>query len=992
MAYNPLRRSYTKWIRFPFPVMLGLNTTAPKDLTGYQSPDLVNVRHMILGQLNSGEAVPSIKTRTGLGVYSHGRTAGKNAQIKGGYGYVYKNSSNVLTYRNIVQANNGIYYSVPLSSTIIDEDRFSKPESTTSMGLTAYGNLWTYYDDLNGSNPWGISGSLAYSTTVAGGVGYEAAFDAGVSDCTVSCIINNYGAAGQYPGFVLRLQDYNNHIKLYADKSDSKLKLYVYSNGSSTSLGSSAALTFTAGDIISVTMLSNVYTIKQNGTTVLTVTDASNSFVARTYHGIRQQSSTTNLARFSDFRVQSVSPEWIALNSALTTTATDYPSFETFNNYCVISNGADNMKQWDGTESATALVDVVASGWVTKTSMALAREKQTSFILGDMAYITNGRNTSPSITYSKYTDIYDSIADVWTTGIPNGLSVNYSFGTEIGGYGYSAHGMVSGTTPTNSIERYSPLENVWTVKTAGGTARGDGVSFAIMGRMYVAGGYTDATTVTKKTDYYEPFSDTWTNVADMPVATGLTTGNTSNGGNGQWAFGNDGSVGVKKTYWFSGIAWTTLTDSNTAGVNPYCGTAFNGVSYWKGQDYESFNRVTNAWTALTNDSLAIIDGAFFQVNGKLYMAGGSPIATGVTTNSLIMYNANNQPPQAMYLKSHKGYLFGARTPTYQNRVWFSMTGDHSIWDVDSFMDVNKDDGGWVTGLETFANGNFLVAFKSTGIYAIDGTVFDPDPTIGNQSVRMINDKGCIAPKSIVKVNNNLIIYFGTDGKFYEFDGVNSTPISECIHSTILSYDGATFQYSKSIFFPKYNEYWMSIRTIDRRVILVYNVVTKQWFKFTNQQGQVDSLFIVRDSTTNLPVVLGGTVNTGFIIRFDSDKWGQEYTADLETAPISAYYKTSWTGLGNNLWKLIRRMYCYCTQPLTGNLLVDVYSNFSGTAGQTQQSPAMTHTDQRNRVDLNSTGHRFQFKFSNSTLNQSFEIQSFDIYWRPKGGGLWGQTL
>jgi len=638
------------------------------------------------------------------------------------------------------------------------------------------------------------------------------------------------------------------------------------------------------------------------------------------------------------------------------------------------------MKQWAGTVGSATVENIVPDSWRANyiISFPVVPDRTPTFVLDNIGYACG------STTVGKERNVYSYSLLENSVKIKGSLSASRlgGIGASLYGFGYCGFD----TTPVATWEKYSPSLDSWSLKTSAGTARYGAVSFSIANRIYVYSGTTTGvdTGGVNTIEYYEPFSDSWTT---------KTAGGTAKNRSGAFfladlgdACGGTSTAGAGLTthdqYNSSTDAWTAKAVLPAAKAKAIGATA-NNSGYILADTFYKYNYSSNAFSTLAAPTTTKVDGLVWSLNGTLVGCGGAD-------NQLQSYNTNPDPPKAFWLKSHKGYLFAAKSTDYQSRVWFTPPGNHTIWDAFAFIDVNKDDGGVVNGLEVVGRGQYLAVFKSTGIYAIDGDIFDPDPAIGNQSVRLVNSKGCASGYSIVKVNDDIILYLGIDGKVYSFDGVNSTPVSEEVHATITGFNSGRFQYAKAVYNPYRNEYWITFATgtgtkHDR--VMAYNLITKSWFLWTPAQEQ-DSLALVRvaSSTFDVPFILAGAADTGFIYRWDTNGSLADFTDDDATA-INAYYQTAWVDLGSHVYKLLRRVYLYQKQTGNWNITLGTYSDFSSST-DTSLTASLNQTNEKDAFNQNSLGNRFAWRFTNSTINQYFEVEKMEAYWIQKGGGMW----
>lgn len=169
-------------------------------------------------------------------------------------------------------------------SAFLITDSFNRADSTTTMGSTDTGQTW-----LPNSGTWGITGNLAYLPSAAGGQN-TTVVESSVSDCTVQLTLTTFDDCG---ACVRSTDDANNFICNNAN-------LFKRVTGSFTSLGAFSS-GFTDGNVQAVVLSGTSIIVKQNGTSVLSVTESFNQ--TATQHGLRANTAGTSAARFNDFSV-----------------------------------------------------------------------------------------------------------------------------------------------------------------------------------------------------------------------------------------------------------------------------------------------------------------------------------------------------------------------------------------------------------------------------------------------------------------------------------------------------------------------------------------------------------------------------------------------------------------------------------------------------------------------------------------------------------------
>ena len=174
-------------------------------------------------------------------------------------------------------------------------DDFNRANSTTTLGTSSSGAVWTAH-----GGTWGINSNQAYVVS-ADTAEHVASIEAGKSDLTVSAsILMN----GNNPCLIFRLQDGTNFMMALCLAGTGQIQFYKRVAGAYTSLGLSATGLYASGstNTLSVTAAGSSLSAKLNGTTVLSITDA--TFSTQTKVGFRHQNgSSSTTARWDNLTV-----------------------------------------------------------------------------------------------------------------------------------------------------------------------------------------------------------------------------------------------------------------------------------------------------------------------------------------------------------------------------------------------------------------------------------------------------------------------------------------------------------------------------------------------------------------------------------------------------------------------------------------------------------------------------------------------------------------
>lgn len=179
------------------------------------------------------------------------------------------------------------------------------------------------------------------------------------------------------------------------------------------------------------------------------------------------------------------------------------------------------------------------------------------------------------------------------------------------------------------------------------------------------------------------------------------------------------------------------------------------IYYYDTSWHTSSKVVTNG----TRNRFANLGGSSFITNSKDGMYDSTDGNTWGQTNS-ISNGGNPLFPSVIY--RYTARMVAAGDPTYPDRVFFSSIVDPTAspfitWNTDpntgDWIDVNPDDGGYVTGFSETST--FLLLFKNTGMYRIDTVSKTTDP-------QNIYNIGAVSQEAIVLCQGITYYFSGLD--------------------------------------------------------------------------------------------------------------------------------------------------------------------------------------------------------------------------------------
>ncbi|MEK7474831.1 MAG: kelch repeat-containing protein [Candidatus Coatesbacteria bacterium] len=170
--------------------------------------------------------------------------------------------------------------------------------------------------------------------------------------------------------------------------------------------------------------------------------------------------------------------------------------------------------------------DAVADVWTSMASMSVTRSGLVVAAIGGTIYAVSGTRGEAGLADNE---AYDPGCNCWVARRAMLGPRRFAAGAVVGGKLYVTGGVVSGTI-LNTVEAYDPLTNQWTSKALMPTPRFLHSAVAVGGRIYCIGGITaligGVSNTNVKIEYvgavevYDPATNTWTAMAPMPTPRG----------------------------------------------------------------------------------------------------------------------------------------------------------------------------------------------------------------------------------------------------------------------------------------------------------------------------------------------------------------------------------------------------------------------------------------------------------------------------------------
>ena len=323
--------------------------------------------------------------------------------------------------------------------------------------------------------------------------------------------------------------------------------------------------------------------------------------------------------------------------------------------------------------------------------------------------------------------------------------------------------------------------------------------------------------------------------------------------------------------------------------------------------------------------------------------------------------------------------------THKSRFYWSNLKDTETWLATSFIEISKDDGQQI--IKMYVLGDRLVMFKERSIYNIFFTGDNDIPFVVQKSNSHV---GCVAPFSVQEVDNGLV-FLSADG-FYYYDGNNSYKISLNIQNTLSGYNTTRFNQAVSLRQKGKNRYMCALPSsgqTNNDSVIVWDWELNAFSIYKDMA--IASMVIVWVDALSERLYFGDY--SGFVYRMDTGSG--DYPLNVQTA-IDSYYYTNWKHYDDIInQKGVPNVVIYYQ---TSNSVLtfaysydfessDTYSQtFSLATGTAVYGSAIWDTDiyagaggLQQRRDLDGRGRVVRFKFANSTLGETMQIDGIGYF-------------
>jgi N-acetylneuraminic acid mutarotase len=282
--------------------------------------------------------------------------------------------------------------------------------------------------------------------------------------------------------------------------------------------------------------------------------------------------------------------------------------------------------------------------WERKADMPTRRHGLVACSVNRKIYTIGGgiRPINPPIKWYEYLpllEVYDPVADSWTTKSPMSTPRMYLSAVAMNGRIYAIGGGNGVDEFYPAIEEYDPAIDKWTKKSDMPTARAGLCSIVVGNEILAIGGIGESWQALPTMEGYDPVTDTWSKKPDMPTPRHFFSVSAVSGkfyffGGQTGPFAMDGPfLSLVEEYDPAAETWARKADMPTsrAGLET---CAVNGEIYTIGGMVEGREMVSivekydpsrDIWSKAADMSVRRVSMSVGVVNGRIYAIGGSSV-------------------------------------------------------------------------------------------------------------------------------------------------------------------------------------------------------------------------------------------------------------------------------------------------------------------------------------------------------------------------------
>lgn len=394
------------------------------------------------------------------------------------------------------------------------------------------------------------------------------------------------------------------------------------------------------------------------------------------------------------------------------------------------------------------------------------------------------------------------------------------------------------------------------------------------------------------------------------------------------------SYGFRAVFSNVKIAYSAILRTTLAGLN-------NDIKYTAVTPGTSGNSITITYTDGTGDgtcSASAVGNAItvtFYNNSKTAEAVKNAINNTASTLALVYAELDDGNDGTGYVTTlgSTSLSGGSAAATYPfATIWsgFETPGTFKATDIKMWP---RDGSDGITAQFVYKGKLFVATSKSIHMMSYVGVTELGTPYVFKPNV--VTGLGIASNSSVVEVNG-LVIFFGSDNRWYAFDGYAPIPISDKVKTTLDAFNRSYTDKVEAVYYKENNQLittYNSSGTTASMKLLTADLAGfgeqgagVRWNPLSTQP--IYSLFILDYNNTQKPYG-GSAAADGWVYALDST------TAD-DGAAINAYFTTKPYSLGNlsSKHEVLALDLWMKGQTGTNNLTVGIYVNGSATVSST----------------------------------------------------------
>jgi len=415
------------------------------------------------------------------------------------------------------------------------------------------------------------------------------------------------------------------------------------------------------------------------------------------------------------------------------------------------------------------------------------------------------------------------------------------------------------------------------------------------------------------------------------------------------------------------------------------GTATAEVSHlfrWRtfgGQDYlfvvDVDGSIRAGSTVTFPDSLQSVPPGTNLQDFGVGMAGANKDAylSSKTATAVVSFDGSNWAqiatiPVAKSLHHRHDRLFAVNTTDNPSRIFFSDFLDPEVFQAESWIDLDPDDGFEINASAVF--GDDLLLFKDRAIWKLSGRT-----PASFATYRVDSHRGTIAPRSLSQLRGRLV-FMDRDTGVWAFDGANFELLSEPINDYLLENQDYDLGYLASAYVAVDRMYLSVPWKGGGHHTFAYFADTGGWVEYDT--GFEHAVFHTARRFHALPGAVG---------VYENDPDSQLHPPSV--TPLVAKFRTPWVRVGGpGLKARIRRIEMTVKATATTDFTVRMFRDFDGTVTYVERTftggpvPYIAAvTDEERVIASDGWGNRLHaIQFEIETNDAPFQLNDMTVFY------------